>query len=286
MMYYTSNALFVIRKRFIAQIRRFRTKMRLIMTPRKISLFSIAATCCLLMIGCNSSHQTKDSPEKFVHYLCSSEELIPVRFGLFKHQSTNAYYMRFFHIMEKSQIEERLITKFNQFSNHQIKRLHKPEERFIAILNSVGDTLKDLNEREFKYFFNYFVDDNYLFQTTDQHDFYEVYTHSIKDLPPGCYFDGSDYRIHEGRVEFYQNRGVTLCNDRFLNQERILCQNVPNDFAVLDIQGCDCCVINQKIYCSGCLVEGALDEKIQAAINEKRFKKKYCYPIKNERMSK
>lgn len=60
MMYYTSNALFVIRKRFIAQIRRFRTKMRLIMTPRKISLFSIAATCCLLTVGCNSrKHEDK-----------------------------------------------------------------------------------------------------------------------------------------------------------------------------------------------------------------------------------
>lgn len=260
-------------------IRRFRTKKRLIMTLGKISLFSIAAICCLLTVGCNSSNQTKDNPEKFVHYLGSSEELIPVRYRLYKHQSTNAYFMRFLHIYEISESEHRLVTKLNQFSNQQINRLIKPEERFIAILNSVGDTIKDINEREFKYFFNGLVDDKYLFQITDQHDFYEVYTHSIKDLPPGCYFDGSDYRIHKGRVEFYQNRGVTLCNDSFLNQVRTIFPTVPNDFQVLDIQGYDCCIINQSIYCSGCLVEGDLDEKIQAAINEKRFKKKYCYPL-------
>ena len=245
-----------------------------------IRVFSICLLWILILLGCNSGHKKEDF-EKMGELHKKNEEFIHVKYGLYEHQTLKAYFFVFHHIYEISEIEGQLISMLNRLSTKKIRRLLSPEKRYILVHDDLGDTLKNLNKFEFKYFFNYFVDDNYLFQTTDQHDFYEVYTHSIKDLPPGCYFDGSDYRIHEGRVEFYQNRGVTLCNDRFLNQERILFQNVPNDFAVLDIKGYDCCVINQKIYCSGCLVEGDLDKKIQAAINEKRFKKKYCYPIKN-----
>lgn len=221
-------------------------------------LVPIVVVFYLISTRCNSSFPNGDENRDLQKGL-ADDNLKHVKYRLHKNQLSGAYYFYFSH-REPG---------------------FEPEDRFVALVNKTGDTLKDLNEREFKYFFNYFVDDNYLFQTTDQHDFYEVYTHSIKDLPPGCYFDGSNYRIHKGRIEYYQNRGITLCNDRLINQARTLFPAVPNDFAVLDIKGYDCCVINQKIYCSGCLVEGDLDEKIQAAINEKRFKKKYCYPIKN-----
>jgi hypothetical protein len=251
----------------------------------KVKRFSIFILCTLFLLRCNSSNEKNNSLD-IEELRESSEEFIRVKYGLYKHQTRNAYFMGFNHIYETSEIEKRLIAELNRFSTNKIRRLSSPEKRYILVRNELGDTLKDLNEREFKYFFNYFVDDNYLFQTTDQHDFYEVYTHSIKYLPPGCYFDGSDYRIHKGSIEYYQNRGITICNDSLINQARVLFQSVPDDFEVLDIKGNDCCIVNQKIYCSGCLVEGALDEKIKAAINEKRFKKKYCYPIKNERMSK
>jgi len=245
----------------------------------KVKSFILFILCALSLFQCNSINK-KDNSEEIWELGESEDEFIRVKYRLYKHQTKKSYFMSFYHIYESSEIEKRLISVLNRHSSKEIKRLLNPEKRYILVRDEFGDTLKNINELEFKYFFNYFVDDNYLFQTTDQHDFYEVYTHSITDLPPGCYFDGSNYRIHNGRIEYYQNRGITLCNDRLINQAKTLFPAVPNDFAVLDIKGYDCCIINKQIYCNGCQVED-IDTSIHIAIEEKRFKQKHCYPSKN-----
>jgi len=232
----------------------------------KCSFISSAILLLFLSVGCKSS-SVKDH-KKINHLEKSKDSLIQVKSVLYKDELTGVYYF-----------------KFRHFPTEDIS-----ENRFVPVLNSNEDTIKVINEMVFKKIFNFYVDDSYIFKVVDKYDQYEVHPQSIDSIPEGCYYENSKYRISNGGVEYYQGRAVSKCSKLVSTNVNISSDTL--NLKVLDIDGFDCCVVNNKIFIDGCLLENfdldnkTLRNKINDAINEGKIKHQYCYPENKKQRNK
>jgi hypothetical protein len=218
----------------------------------------LAISLSFLCVKCKSN-SIKDQ-EIITHTKTNNDSLTKVKYRLYKNQITGIYYFKFRHLPIEG----------------------VAEDRFVPVLDNMGDTIKDINEEVFKKVFNFYVDDSYMFEIVENYEQYEVHLQLIDSIPKGCYYENSNYRIsNSGSVEYYQGRDISKCG-RSVNS--II--NISSDtigLRVLDVQGYDCCVLNNIVFIDGCMMRDldsknkALSNEIKEAMEGYRFKYQYCY---------
>ncbi len=214
-----------------------------------------------IISGCNSSSDN-NYQTNIEQNTTNISNMLKIKSRLYRNKLTGAYYFKFCHIPVEA----------------------KPENRFIPLFNLNDDPIKNINEKAFKQFFGFYVDDNYMFRVVEHYCEYKVYTFPIDSIEPGCYFIDSNYRISENNIEYYNGMGITSCNSL---PNLIIKIALPASayFRVLNIEGYDCAILNNKILIDGCWLsdlpekDTLLLNKIRKAVKKQQFKLKYCYPM-------
>lgn len=208
----------MIRKRSIAHIRRFRTKKRLIMTPGKISLFSVVAICCLLTIGCNWNN-LENSTLNISHYPNKQNDSIkiPIYQSLNKH---NRGFQNFNHSIGKfPENTRKLLFGYDKSSLFRVDTLCPHD--FEALVERLKTKL---------------VDDNN-FSQEDDYAFLQVYN-TRNNHPADYQYEGfrEDYPSRDTMNLYFKKRQAyysAVVDDEYLKLEEGYFRKIRNKYPPL-----------------------------------------------------
>lgn len=218
----------------------------------------VVSLLAFIAFGCNQTAKEQVVSLRTESEMANLEMVYP---RLYKSCQSGAYYFQFLHEVPG----------------------REPESRFVVVENIHGDTIKHIDERALKRVFGVYTDGRYLFRLSNKYMLYEVYTNPIDSLADGCYFENSNYRIRNGRLQYYVGHGVRECWDS--ESEEVIEYPLADskDVQVIELSGRDCAIVNGNVLVDGCWLDGLIyidnsfRDKVDEAVRKHESKPKICF---------